>query len=225
VGLELVLLALPRLLPLGILTDFVTARAPVPPTMAGLPLPSLICVSFALRVRAAGAGDGAGVGSVSDGAGSSFSVSFAVSGSGATVISSSSSSSEWCIMTEPLDGPRDLPLVRRLGVLVAAERVRELGVAAVLGGEDLWINKISYRSEIMRMKAYFTTLSSRSMRASVLRLARTPKSWTLLEHVPSSTTMGTNLAQCLNISALHALENLSVWDPGHVKGHEGKTID
>jgi hypothetical protein len=190
VGLELVLLALPRLLPLGILTDFVTARAPVPPTMAGLPLPSLICESFALRVRAAGGGDGAGVGSVSDGAGSSFSVSFAVSGSGATVISSSSSSSEWCIMTEPLDGPRDLPLVRRLGVLVAAERVRELGV---LGGEDLLINKISYRSEIMRMKAYFTTLSSRSMRASVLRLARTPKSWTLLEHVPSSTTMGLTL--------------------------------
>jgi hypothetical protein len=40
-------------------------------------------------------------------------------------------------MTEPLDGPRDLPLVRRLEVLVAAEIVRELGVAAVLGGEDL----------------------------------------------------------------------------------------
>lgn len=137
-GLELVLLALPRLLPLGILTDFVTARAPVPPAMAGLPLPSLICVSFAFRVRAAGGGDGAGVGSVSDGAGSSFSVSFAVSGSGATVVSSSSSSSsELCIMTVPLDGPRDLPLVRRLEILVAAEIVRELGVAAVLGGEDL----------------------------------------------------------------------------------------
>jgi hypothetical protein len=118
-------------LPLGILADFVTARAPLPPAMAGLPLPSLICVSFALRVRAAGGG----VGSVSDGAGSSFSVSLAVSGSGTTVVSSSSSES--CIMTVPLDGPRDLPLVRRLEVLVAAEIVRELGVAAVLGGEDL----------------------------------------------------------------------------------------
>ena len=135
-GLTLVLLGLPRLL-LDTLTDLVTARAPVPPAMAGLPFPSLVCVSFALRVRVAGGGDGAGVDSTSEGAGSSFSVSFAVSGSGATAVSSSSSSSSVsCIMTEPLDGPRDLPLVRRLEVLVA-EMVRELGVAAVLGGADL----------------------------------------------------------------------------------------
>jgi hypothetical protein len=136
VGLTLVLLGFPRLLPLDKLTDLVTARAPVPPTMAGLPFPSLVCVSFALRVRVAGGGDGAGVGSTSEGGGPSFSVSFAVSGA-AVVSSSSSSSSVLCIMTEPLDGPRDLPLVRRLEVLVAAEIVRELGVAVVLGGADL----------------------------------------------------------------------------------------
>jgi hypothetical protein len=140
VGLMLFLLPLPRLLPLDKLTDFVTARAPVPPALTGLPLPSLACVSFAFRVLAAGGSDGAGVGSTSDGTGSSFSVSFAVSGSGATVDSSSwsssCSSSDSCIMTEPLEGPRDLPLVRRLDVLVALDVVRGLRVVVALG-EDL----------------------------------------------------------------------------------------
>lgn len=39
-------------------------------------------------------------------------------------------------MTEPLEGPRDLPLVRRLDVLVALDVVRGLRVVVALG-EDL----------------------------------------------------------------------------------------
>lgn len=110
--------------------------------MAGLPLPSFACVSFALRVRVAVGGDGAGVGSTSEGAGSSVSVSFVVSASGPTVVSSSPCSGspcspESCIMTELLEGPRDRPLTRRLEVLVAAETVRELEATAGLGKEGL----------------------------------------------------------------------------------------
>jgi hypothetical protein len=51
----------PLLLPrfcLDTLVDFVTARAPLPPATTGLPTPSLVCVSFALRVLVVIAGTG-----------------------------------------------------------------------------------------------------------------------------------------------------------------------
>lgn len=38
------------------LSDFVTARAPTPPTALGRPTPSLSCVSLAFRTRIAGGG-------------------------------------------------------------------------------------------------------------------------------------------------------------------------
>lgn len=163
------------MLPLDALTDVVTARAPVPPARPGLPLPSLVWVSFAFRVREAGGGVGAGVGSASERAGSSFSVSGMVSGSVATVVASSScsSSSESCIMTDPLESPRERPLVRRLDVPVAAETVRELGVAATVFGSADLPPSMSHHRQNKKCMTHLVEFSSKSMRASVLRLART----------------------------------------------------
>lgn len=151
----MLLLMFPRLLPFGTLIDLVTARAPVPPAMTGLPTPNLVCISLAFRLRVVGGGVGGGVGSASDGAGSSLSASSAVSGSGATASSSSvsssspssssSSESDSCTMTELFEGPRDLPLVRRLDALVAEETVLDLGVGAAFVVVGLLLRSVTRR--------------------------------------------------------------------------------
>lgn len=78
-------------------------------------------------------------------------------------------------MTEPFEGPRDLPLVRRLDTRVALDAVRaRCSVGAGLGGKGLSLPGECPICNDKMARAHFDASSSMSMRTSVLRFARTP---------------------------------------------------